>query len=107
MATVGRGVIESFAEDVVDVVGDRVSEVRLFGSYARGEELPGSDIDVLVVLEDRKEGDQEKILNVASDYFWSHEVFFSPKVISSDDLEERSGFGFFQEIEDEGVTVYG
>ena len=107
MVTVGRDVIDSFAEDVVDALGDRVSEVRLFGSYARGDELPGSDIDVLVVLEDRREGDQAEILDIASNYFWSHDVFFSPKVISSDDLEERSGYGFFREIDDEGVTVYG
>jgi predicted nucleotidyltransferase len=107
MTTVDRAVIDSFAEDVVDALGDRVSEVRLFGSYARGEELPGSDVDVLVVLEDREEGDQGKILSIASDYFWSDDVFFSPKVISSKDLEERSDFGFFREIEDEGVTVYG
>ena len=107
MSTVDRDVIDSFAEDVVDALGDRVSEVRLFGSYARGDELPGSDIDVLVVLEDRKEGDQAEILDIASDYFWSHDVFFSPKVISLDDLKERSEYHFFREIEDEGVTVYG
>lgn len=107
MATVGRDVIDSFAEDVVDALGDRVSEVKLFGSYARGDELFGSDIDVLIVLEDRKEGDQAEILDIASDYFWSHDVFFSPKVISSDELEGYSGFSFFQEIEDEGVTVFG
>ena len=31
--------------------GDRLVDVVLFGSYARGEAVPGSDIDVLVVLQ--------------------------------------------------------
>ena len=31
--------------------GNRLVDVMLFGSYARGEAVPGSDIDVLVVLQ--------------------------------------------------------
>ncbi|MFP4038874.1 MAG: nucleotidyltransferase domain-containing protein [Candidatus Nanohaloarchaea archaeon] len=100
-------VVEEFAEKVSEALDGRVEEVKLFGSYARGEELPGSDIDVLVVLEERREGDQALILDTASDYFWSHDVFFSPKVISSDELEKKQDFGFFKGIEEEGVTVYG
>ena len=32
--------------------GDRLHAVVLYGSYARGEESPESDVDVMVVLED-------------------------------------------------------
>jgi len=31
--------------------GGRLKEIRLFGSYARGEAEPGSDLDLLVVLQ--------------------------------------------------------
>ena len=34
------------------IYGPRLQGSYLYGSYARGEESPGSDVDVLVVLED-------------------------------------------------------
>lgn len=36
---------------LVSLYGDRLRGVYLFGSYARGEEDPESDLDVLVVLD--------------------------------------------------------
>ena len=107
MSVVGMGVVEDFADDIVSVLGDRVERVVLFGSYARGEELPGSDVDVLVVLSEVEEGDRSEVLDVAGEFFWSDDVFFSPKVISKTDLEDKQDFSLFQTIEDEGVEVYG
>jgi len=43
-----RGLAVSFAK----VFGDNLVSVVLFGSYARGDFNKGSDVDVLVVLED-------------------------------------------------------
>lgn len=39
--------------------GERLARVVLFGSYARGEARPDSDIDVLVVLKDRVNPSEE------------------------------------------------
>lgn len=107
MSVVDRAVIDDFAGRIVERLEGRVERVILFGSYARGEELPGSDVDVLVVLSERRDGDQAEVLDVASDYFWSDNVFFSPKLISSEDLEDKKDFSFFRDLESEGVEVYG
>lgn len=37
-------------QDLADIYGDRLLHLTLFGSQARGDAEPGSDIDVLVVL---------------------------------------------------------
>lgn len=37
-------------QELTDVYGDRLLHLTLFGSQARGDADPGSDIDVLVVL---------------------------------------------------------
>ncbi len=39
--------------------GERLKSVRLYGSYARGEENEESDIDILIVLDEIKEYWQE------------------------------------------------
>src|SRR5438105_2096916 len=36
------------------IYGDRLVKIILYGSYARGEQTPDSDIDLLVVLKDGK-----------------------------------------------------
>jgi predicted nucleotidyltransferase len=35
-----------------DIYGDRLRGVYLYGSYARGEQGPDSDIDILIVLDE-------------------------------------------------------
>jgi len=49
-------------------LGDRLAGVYLYGSQARGEARPDSDIDVLIVL--RTEFDYFKTLDQISDLAW-------------------------------------
>lgn len=43
--------LTEYAERLQGVFGTRVVELRLFGSYARGEAHEDSDVDVLVVID--------------------------------------------------------
>lgn len=43
--------LAEYAERLRGVFGQRVVELRLFGSYARGEAHEDSDVDVLVVVD--------------------------------------------------------
>ncbi len=46
-----RGLLEDYVSYLLNHFGDRLRSVCLFGSVARGEATPESDIDVLVVAE--------------------------------------------------------
>ena len=43
-------ILSEFGARLVEHYGDRLVKVLLFGSQARGDAVPGSDIDVMVVL---------------------------------------------------------
>ena len=37
-------------KELIRIYGERLKGVYLYGSYARGENQPGSDVDVMIVL---------------------------------------------------------
>jgi uncharacterized protein len=61
-----------------------VVDVRLFGSEARGEALPESDIDVLVVVQpdDERIALETRIVDIAFDVNLESNVFISPTVVT-------------------------
>jgi predicted nucleotidyltransferase len=46
-----KQLISEFRKGLEAIYGDRLRGMLLYGSYARGEEEDGSDVDVLVVLD--------------------------------------------------------
>jgi predicted nucleotidyltransferase len=50
------GLIEAYAGDLRKRAGIPLLSIILFGSVARGEERPGSDVDLLLVAPDREAG---------------------------------------------------
>lgn len=40
---------------LVRIYGDRLKAVYLYGSYARGDYRPGSDVDVMILLKELRE----------------------------------------------------
>ena len=99
--------IEEFGEKIDKRLGGRVERIILFGSYARDENLPGSDVDLLIVLKEKKESDQSMVADIAGDYFLNYGITLSPKIIEEKELEKKKDYTFFREIMDEGVKVYG
>lgn len=47
-----KKLLSELKKGLVELYGKRLKNLYLYGSYARGEEQEGSDLDVLVVLND-------------------------------------------------------
>jgi predicted nucleotidyltransferase len=60
-----RGMAEALAQSLHLLLEGRVLSAGLFGSFARGEARPGSDIDLLVIVETLKE--RERVGALLSD----------------------------------------
>lgn len=80
--------VREFAERVRRALGSNVVEMRLFGSKATGQDVPGSDIDILVVVAEPGPESEKKILAIAFDINLAHDVFISPSVIDRAVLED-------------------
>jgi len=60
-----RELVSEFSRLVREHFGDRVRDIWLYGSAARGDWTEESDIDVLVVLHVEENGDMEWIVKTA------------------------------------------
>jgi len=65
-------VAREVASDLRDLYGERLKRVVLFGSWARGDAHPESDIDLLVVLDEV--GSRRVELDRMSDVLWRHSL---------------------------------
>ena len=76
--------LEHFVNRVRQELRANVVDVRLFGSEARGEGTPESDLDVLVVVQpdDKRVALEDRIIDIAFDVNIEFGVFISPCVVT-------------------------
>lgn len=82
--------------------------VILFGSYARHQEKPESDIDVLILIDREKISweDEKKIKFPLYDIEFETGTIISPLVISKSEWEGKHKITpFFENVKSEGVIL--
>ena len=72
----------TFVDKVRQQFGDRLISVILFGSRARGEAEPDSDMDILVVLTEVDPITQKTVHYLAADVWLEYGIFLSTLVWS-------------------------
>jgi len=98
-------IFASIADTLGRLFGERLVSVKVFGSYAAGEETPDSDVDVLVVLETAEEGTVEAAARARAAL--ELPVPVDVLVRTRDQLAERLALGddFFGAIESDGLEI--
>ncbi len=84
-----------------------IVEIRLFGSKARGDFSPESDIDVLVIIAEASAELKNRIVDLAFDVNLEYNVFISP-VIYSREVREHPLWRvthFGRATEQEGIPL--
>jgi predicted nucleotidyltransferase len=81
----------------------------LFGSTARRDEQPGSDVDLLVVIKAARDRTKvtEALIDRGSDFFWKFGNRLAPIVITEREFRAKRGYGFVGEALREGIWVWG
>ncbi len=82
-----RQALDEFTRTVRARLGQNLVTLTLFGSRARGDAAPDSDIDVLVVVTERRLEAEDLVLDIAFDVNLAHDVYISPRVIERSTLE--------------------
>jgi predicted nucleotidyltransferase len=74
--------LREFVAAVRDALGPNLVELRLFGSKARGDDAPDSDIDVMVVVETDTPDIKNQVYEIAFQIGLTNDVYISPRVVA-------------------------
>lgn len=86
---------------------ERVLHVVLFGSKARGDSRPWSDIDILIIVDQDDWQLSHAISNLAADVSLEHDVLIGPRVIGQERWErmKKHHFGLYRNVTAEGIPL--
>ncbi len=100
-------IVTRYADALRAHVGDRVREVILFGSQARGEGREGSDVDIAVIVTDPGFALRVRIIDLASDIGLETGLDLSPTVIDVATWQawRRQERPLARDIERDGIRV--
>jgi len=107
--------LANFQNRALGLFPDAISRIVLYGSYARGQATPESDVDVLVVFRKDKQptksyiggpGDThwKELIDAAIDSMINKGPFVSVLVIGEDVFQ--SGFSISQAAREEGLVLW-
>ena len=98
-------IIYELKKSLQETFGNRLENVLLFGSHARGEADTESDIDILVILSSTRDfkNDESRCLSISQRLSLNYDVVISCIVVLADDLHIKRPL--FLNIQREGVAI--
>ena len=100
--------IKKMCSQISEIYKDRLEQIILYGSYARGDETPESDVDIALLI---KAGDTEemhdKMIDVVVDYELELAVTLSVVPIEYEQyIEWNKTLPFYKNVEKDGIVLW-
>lgn len=102
-----HGAVSEFLDLLERQLEGRVFQTLLFGSKARGDSTPDSDIDILLVVEEDEWRLSHAISDLAADVSLEYDVLIAPRVIGRERWERMAklGYSLYRNIVAEGIPL--
>ncbi len=102
-----QSAIQMFRRQLTDQLGNMIEKVVLFGSKARGDDHPRSDVDLLVICNSNDWRIADKVYLIATDVMLETGIAISPKVLARQDYRrmQQNKVPFLNNVIRDGVAV--
>ena len=103
-------IIDKFVQGVNEILGERVKKIILYGSYARGDFRPDSDIDIMILVDlsdDEIRSRGHMLSDLTVDYNFDNDLQIMPIVKNLDHFNKWiRAYPFYNNDKKEGVELY-
>ncbi len=98
--------LKELQEYLGEIYGKRLRGIYLYGSYARGDFHPGSDVDILIALEGKVSPTREidRIGDGVADICLNHNVLIATFPVPEEWLKQRKS-PLFENVRQEGIRL--
>lgn len=100
--------IDSYLSQLIANHGNKVWSVTLYGSQARREAKPDSDIDLFIVVYQDVSALRQALGELAWQVQFAHDVVISDIICSLNQLQQLQAnrFSYYQNLEKEGILLW-
>ena len=104
-----RQIVLAFKKQLSDAVANHVKKLIVFGSRATEQAAEESDLDLIVLVDEKTPDIEQALEDVAYDVMW--QLDFKPIISLKVFAESRfqggvdKGYSFYKNVEKEGVAV--
>ena len=104
-----QSLIDQYVEEIKRIYGSHVKQIILYGSYARGDFRPDSDVDIMILTDlsfEEIEEYRDRISDIAYDIELDTGIILSPVIKNIEKYNSRISFvPFYKNVEKEGVVL--
>ena len=102
--------IGNYAEAIKAIYGVHLKQIILYGSYARGDFRPDSDVDIMVLVDlpDEKFHEfSDALSDLIFEYNVEYGIWFMPVVKNAEHFRHWCGvYPFYSNVAKEGISLY-
>lgn len=103
--------MEQYVSEIKKIYGSHLCKIILYGSYARGDFRPDSDIDIMILLDMSDLGLKaysQKLSYMTYDFNMDNDLDIKPIAKNEEHFRKWSvNYPFYANIHKEGVVLYG
>ncbi|MBU0700702.1 nucleotidyltransferase domain-containing protein [bacterium] len=104
-----KGVILKLKNNLPADITKHIKKYIVYGSRARGEGGEESDLDILMLVDEKSPKIEQELEDAAYQIMWEHDFrpIISLKIFAEDKFNQalRKGFSFYRNVEREGIVV--
>lgn len=102
--------LTDYLAEIQKIYGMHLKSVILYGSYARGDYTPESDVDIMILVDlsdDELDQYADKLAEVDFEYNIAHDIWMMPVVRNQDHFNYWvKAYPFYENVHKEGVKLY-
>ena len=105
-----KDIVYEFAKDMHRLFGKDMSRVVIYGSYARGDYTPDSDVDIMLLVDlVAEEADvySDALSELGYEYNVNYNIWMMPVVKNLQHFKQWvAAYPLYTNVQKEGVTLY-